>query len=384
MLWGESMKRWGVAMLVCLLCWAGCFAKPAWAEQAVAFYTFSAEEVPPALLTTAMQVHTQNVSMILTFGGDCTLGGEPSGVNGAKGFGGVVRKHGLSYPFSGLESLFATDDVTVVNLEGVLSDNRKDPAPGKTFHFIGETRYAAILSLGSVECVNLANNHVMDFGRRGYKDTLRALNAEQVAYFGEEMVTVAEKNGMRVGFTGSTANLSERRREALARQMEVLRSVGCQWIVHTIHGGVEYDAQPSARQRAAAAFAVENGADLVVGHHPHVVQGMELLQGVPVLYSLGNCCFGGNLRPRDMDACILRAELSFKEGELQSMGLTLWPIRISGDKGSNNYQPVLAAGKDARRVMDKLQKSSGVELKPYVEGQGALQPMIRYEGRRER
>jgi hypothetical protein len=62
------------------------------------------------------------------------------------------------------------------------------------------------------------------------------------------------------------------------------------------------------------------------------------------------------------------------------MGLTLWPIRVSGDKGSNNYQPVLATGEDARRVMNKLQESSRIELAPYMEGQGAVQPAIQYKG----
>lgn len=374
------MKRWSAGLLACLLCWVGSSAGATGGGQAVRLYTFSAEEVPEELLHTAMQVHTQDVRLSLTFGGDCTLGGEPGIVGGARGFGGVVRKQGLGYPFAKLQDLFAHDDITVVNLEGVLSDEKEDPTPGKTFHFIGETGYAAILSLGSVEIVNLANNHVMDFGRRGYEDTLQALEGERVAYFGEETVTVAEKGGMRVGFTGSAASLGERQKDVLAEQMEVLRGLGCQWIVHTVHGGVEYDALPSARQRAAAAFAVENGANLVVGHHPHVVQGMELLGEVPVLYSLGNCSFGGNLRPRDMDACILTAELAFEAGELKSMGLTLWPIRVSGDRGSNNYQPVLATGEDAKRVMDKLQESSRVELAPYAEGQGAVQPVILYKG----
>lgn len=378
------MKGWGVCLLAWLLCWAGLPAMEARAGEAVKIYTFSAEEIPQELSQTAMQVNTQEVRITLTFAGDCTLGGTPSTVNASRGFGGVVREKGMDYPFAKLRGLFATDDCTVVNLEGVLSQEKEGTVPGKRFHFIGDPGYGEILSRGSVECVNLANNHTMDFGRRGYEDTMAALQKAQVAYFGEDTVTVVEKGGMRIGLTGSLVALGEDKRRVLERQMEALREAGCQWIAHSMHGGVEYAQQPTPRQRGTAAYAAGAGAALVVGHHPHVVQGMEMLGDVPVLYSLGNCSFGGNFRPRDMDACLLRVELAFAQGELQSMELALWPIRVSGETGSNNFQPVLAAGEDAARIMEKLQKSSKIQLAPYEEGKGAVLPAVEYKAQKER
>lgn len=375
------MKGWVACLLTFFACWAGLSAPGALAGEAVKIHTFSAQEIPRELLDTAMQVNTREVRISLTFGGDCTLGGTPATVNGARGFGGVVRRQGMEYPFARLQSLFGTDDCTVVNLEGVLSASREDPAPGKQFRFIGDPGYGAILSQGSVECVNLANNHTLDFGPRGYRDTLEALDQAGVAYVGEDAVTVVEKDGMRIGLTGSLTGLAGDRGRNLECQMEALRAVGCQWIAHSMHGGVEYAPQPSARQRGAAAYAAGSGAALVVGHHPHVVQGLEMLGNVPVLYSLGNCSFGGNGRPKDMDACLLRVELAFSQGELQSMELALWPISVSGERTFNNFQPVPLSGEEARRVMEKLQKSSAVALAPYQEGKGAVQRLVEYKGR---
>jgi len=258
-----------------------------------------------------------------------------------------------------------------------------DKEPGRRFHFIGHPSYATILKSGSVECVNLANNHTFDYGLQGYADTKATLKEEGIAYFGEDAVTVLEKDGIRIGFTGSLFALGDSQKKAMDRQLKALKSVGCQWIVHTLHGGEEYASMPTAKQRSAAQYAANNGISLVVGHHPHVVQGMEMLGNTPVLYSLGNCSFGGNLRPRDMDACILGVELSFCDGQPNTMKLALYPIRISGEKRNNNFQPVLLEGEDAERVMEKLKKSSSIELTPYVEGQGAVQPLIKYGGENE-
>ncbi len=362
------------------LLWLLCFcavANCALAKTAV--YTFSAEQIPAELLDTAMQVSGGDVAITLTFAGDCTLGGEESDANSVKSFASMVKFHGMGYPFAQLQPLFGSDDLTVVNLEGVLSDRDLEKTPRKQFNFIGQAEYAQVLSQGGVECVNLANNHTFDYGQEGFQDTVAALKAQGIGYFGESAVTVLEKDGVRIGLTGSLFALGETQKAVLAKQLEALRRVGCQWIVHTLHAGVEYDEKPSPKQKAVAEFVASQGVSLMVGHHPHVVQGMDLLGKMPVLYSLGNCSFGGNLRPKDYDACVLRAEVRFSAGELQSLGLTLFPIRISGENRYNNYQPVLLTGKDAERVMKKLQQSSTMPLSPFKEGEGAAQPLIEYK-----
>ena len=147
--------------------------------------------------------------------------------------------------------------------------------------------------------------------------------------------------------------------------------LGCQLIVHSMHAGTEYEREPTSQQKTVAAHAVDMGADLVVGHHAHVVQGYALLEGVPVAYSLGNAVFGGNRDPRDYDALLLQAVFRFEEGVPDGVRLVFHPISVSGETGYNNYQPVLLTGDDAQRVLEKMADSTGVTPPAFIEGQGA-------------
>ena len=347
-------------------------------SQPVKIYTFSVDSIPPELLQTAMQVCEEDVTFTLTFAGDCTLGGTEAANRLANGFARTVEERGAAYPFEKLQPLFAGDDCTIVNLEGVLSGGKPEKVKGKQYHFIGSPAYTDILRLGSVECVNVANNHTLDYGEEGYRDTLAALHAVGIAHFGETSVTVVEKGGVRIGFTGNLFNLAGERMAQLARQVEALERVGCLWIAHSMHAGVEYSLVPSPRQRAMAEQLSQRGMGMVVGHHPHVVQGVERFGDMPVVYSLGNCSFGGSFNPRDYDACVLRASIRFVNGKRQSLTLALHPIRISGDLRRNDFQPFPLTGADAQRVLDKMQKSSPEALAPFREGHGAVLPEIVY------
>ncbi len=330
-------------------------------------YTFPWQSPPAALADTAMAVAEGDTVVTMTFGGDCTLGGTPFG--GARRFASHMAAQGYAYPFSGLTALLRTDDLSLVNLEGVLSDQGLKRVK-KQYNFKGEAAYAAILTEGGVECVTLANNHTQDYGGAGYRDTADALDGAGVAYVDDAHGVVLEKDGVRVGFTASSLRFDE---DAFLAQAAVLRALGCAAIVHVMHMGEEYADTLTAGQTRTARFLAENGALLVVGHHPHVAQGLDVIGRTTVAYSLGNCVFGGNTAPRDYDAYLLRATLRFTDGVPVQSQATLWPIRISGAKGSNDYRPVLLAGEDADRVLDKAQATSGFTLAPFVEGQGAVQ-----------
>ncbi len=329
-------------------------------------YTFSADDPPAELLWTVMTVVQGEADVTLTFGGDCTLGGQGAG---GRRFAATVEAGGYAYPFANLFGLFASDDLTLVNLEGVLSDRRTGRAD-KEFTFIGRPEYAGILSLGSVECVTLANNHALDYGAAGKRDTVEALLSQGVSYVDDQTVTVLDKDGVRVGFTASGLRFDA---DAYLAQVAALKSVGCAAIVHVMHTGREYADTLTAAQQSTARFVAEHGAALVVGHHPHVVQGVGVCGRTPVVYSLGNCVFGGNTDPSDYDACLLSATLRFTDGALTGESLTLWPIGISGNAKSNDYQPRLLTGADAERVIAKMQATSTVTLAPFVEGVGAVQ-----------
>lgn len=340
-------------------------------------YSFSPQNPPEALAHVGMLVGGYDGTITVSFLGDCTLGGESASANSKNGFVQTILREGMAYPLANLQSLMDADDLTIVNLEGVFTD-RDLPKVKKKYNFKGPSSFASILTQGSVECVNLANNHILDYGPEGYQDTLQALKTEGVGYFGLDDVAIFEQDGVFIGLTGSLFSLTGSAKEVLRVQMATLKELGCDLIIHTLHGGEEYRKNPTSSQRSAARAAIEMGAGLVVGHHPHIVQGIELIDGVPVVYSLGNASFGGNRDPRDYDALLLQAQFSFQDGRALGVQLTLHPISVSGESRYNNYRPVLLGGDDADRVMEKLQSTSTVTLAPYQAGIGAVQDFIPY------
>ena len=142
-------------------------------------------------------------------------------------------------------------------------------------------------------------------------------------------------------------------------------------IITVMHAGTEYSYKPASEQTRIVNRAVDYGSDLIIGHHPHVVQGISSVKGVPVVYSLGNCSFGASTNPKDRDALVVQAVLSFEENELTSITLKLWPISVSSDKNYNNYSPRLLSGREAERVLKKMEKSTGFELPEFDEEQGS-------------
>lgn len=349
------MKR----LMACTLALLALWLSPVCAHGE--WYVFAADTPPEALSETTMQVCEFEGEVLVSFAGDCTLGGESGAAGSKNGFVQTVKREGMAYPFEKLAPLLTQDDVTIVNLEGVLS-NRKLPKVKKKYNFKGPTAFAEILTLGGVDAVTLANNHSGDYGPRGYADTRAALQTAGVASFGTDHVAVWQRDGIRIGFTGSTFSLSDGARNTLKRQIDALRALGCQIVIHSMHAGTEYSAAPTAQPRTVAQHVIDMGADLVVGHHPHVAHGMEVVQGVPVVYSLGNAVFGGNARPRDYDALLLQAAFAFEAGQAQSVRLRFYPLCISGTQGRNDYQPRVVHGEQAQRVLDKAEQTTGTQL----------------------
>ena len=174
-----------------------------------------------------------------------------------------------------------------------------------------------------------------------------------------------------IGFLGASVHMSGNRFREHQRQAGILQSIGCAAVITVMHAGREYEPEPSDYQKQIARRTISCGTDLVIGHHPHIVQGYELLNGVPVVYSLGNCVFGGNLNPKDHDALAVQAELSFEEGVLTGTILHFYPISVSGEANFNDYSPVLLTGEDAERVLRKMEQSTGMSPGVFTEDRGA-------------
>lgn len=346
-------------------------------------WVFTPASPPDELIETASAVADEDVTIRLTFAGDCTLGDEAKAAGGRNSFSTKIKKEGMAYPFSLLLPLFAADDFTVVNLEGVLTESGEDKVK-KKYNFRGSPAYTEALTLGSVECVSLANNHIRDYGARGEADTKQALNEAGISLFDEGTLCVFEKDGVRIGFTATSFTLSANKELRLAADIELLGRLGCAAIVHVMHAGTEYADTAGYDQRHIARRAVANGATIVVGHHPHVPQNISVIDGVPVVYSLGNCCFGGNTAPKRREALLMSAELHFVSGGLQRLDWTLHPIYISGGSYGNDYRPYPMDDEAAAGLITRLDGLSDIPLAPYIPGVGAKQTTIVYQGYEER
>lgn len=318
-------------------------------------------------------------TILLTFTGDVTLGGEERTRSQPTSFDSVRAARGDAWFFAEMADFFAEDDVTVVNLEGALADSDNFEVTSKTYRFRGATDMTNILTLASIEACNMGNNHSYDFGRAGYHSTQAALDAADIGRFGEKEVYLFEKGNVKIAFLGLNTTDYYSHREWFRQEIPRLKAEeGVDAVVFTFHVGHEYAEHHIARQEQYAQNAIDAGADLVIMHHPHVVQGMDVYKNRSVFYSLGNFCFGGNKDVRSIEALVVRAELTFSdEGVYLGQRMKLYPANISGTYPENDYQPRLVTGEAAEAVMALLQADTTFEVAPYDDAVGyALQPYL--------
>lgn len=288
--------------------------------------------------------------------GDCTLGTDSA-------FGGVTfpvevenQNGDMGYFLKNVKPYFENDDLTIVNFEGTLTERgtRQD----KTFAFKGNPKYTQVLTEGSVEAVTLANNHSRDYGDVSFDDTKKYIEEAGIVWFENLNTKVIDVKGVKVGLVGLYA-LNGTAEDNLPKAMEQVKSDGAELIVVQVHWGIEGDNYPQDSQINLAHNAIDMGADLVIGHHPHVLQGMEVYKDRVIAYSLGNFCFGGNQNPRDKDTMIYQQTFTVKDGKVSDYSdWTVVPASLSSVSSRNNYQPTPAKGSEKTRIADKIQKFS--------------------------
>lgn len=289
--------------------------------------------------------------------GDCTLGTDAN-FSTANSFNAYDEANGHDYFFKNVKSILEEDDVTFANLEGTFttSNDRQD----KQYAFKGDPDYTEILTDGSVEVVTLANNHSGDYGEQGLADTETALEEAGIDYCIGDTITVKEVNGVKIAFIGIFVNYgTDDSENQLRSDIENAKKQGAELIITAFHWGSEKATQPDETQQSLAHIAIDCGADLVVGHHPHVLQGIEKYNGKYIAYSLGNFCFGGNSNPSDMDTMIFRQTFTISgDGAAEDDDVTVIPCSISSDQGYNNYQPTPAEGEAAASIIARLNEYS--------------------------
>lgn len=297
------------------------------------------------------------VSITISAAGDCTLGTDEN-FDQSRSLNAYYDENGPAYFLQSVKPVFEVDDLTIVNMEGTLTEStsRMD----KTFAFKGPADYTKILTEGSVEAANLANNHSRDYGEQSYTDTIAALDAAGIVNFGYDRTAVMDVNGVKVGLVG-TYELAEGMgcEEEMIANIKAVEDQGAQIVIVSFHWGIERENYPDENQVNLAHSAIDHGADLVLGHHPHVLQGIEVYNGKNIVYSLGNFCFGGNSNPSDKDTMIFQQTFTVQNGELVEDNVTnVIPCSLSSESGRNTYQPTPLEGEEKDRVMAKIEEFS--------------------------
>ena len=299
------------------------------------------------------------VSLTLSVVGDCTLGTDET-FDYDTSLNAYYENYGADYFLQNVKDIFYADDLTIANFEGTLTDS--DEREDKTFAFKAPASYASILTGGSVEAVNTANNHSHDYGDQSFDDTLAALDDAGIVHFGYDETAVMDVKGIKVGLVGIYELYDHLEREQqLKDNIAKVKADGAQLIVAIFHWGNETETVPDSNQTTLGRIAIDEGADLVCGHHPHVLQGIETYKGRNIVYSLGNFCFGGNSSPSDMDTMIYQQTFTIDADGVKKDNVTnIIPCSISSAAydGYNNYQPTPAEGDEATRILGKINERS--------------------------
>ena len=297
------------------------------------------------------------VSLTISVVGDCTLGTDDT-FDYDTSLNAYYDSNGKDYFFQNVKSIFSADDLTIANFEGTLTDS--DTREDKTFAFKAPAEYAQILTSGSIEAVNTANNHSHDYGDQSYTDTLTALDNEGITHFGYDDTAVMDIKGVKVGLVGIyELNDHLGREQQLKDNIAKVKADGAELVIVIFHWGNETETVPDTNQMTLGRLAIDEGADLVCGHHPHVLQGIETYKGKNIVYSLGNFCFGGNSSPSDMDTMIFQQTFTITSNGVQADNVTnIIPCSISSADGYNNYQPTPATGDEATRIKAKIDERS--------------------------
>ena len=303
---------------------------------------------------------TQEVTDTITISaaGDVTLGRDLK-YGFENSFDHELEVQGMDYGyfFRNVKDIFEKDDITIVNLETTLTTANK-PAE-KKFRFKADPSYVEILKQGDIEAVSIANNHTRDYLEQGYSDTLATLEEAGVGFFGYGYTYLQEVRGIKIGLAGFVSwEVTKDKKEEIRGRIEELKKDGADIVIVMFHWGIERDYYPNSVQTELAHYSVDNGADLVLGGHPHVLQGIEEYKGKQIVYSLGNFSFGGNKNPGDKDTMVYVHKFHFKNGKLVSEENEVIPCSISSVKNRNNYQPTPLEGKEKKRVLDKIEKFS--------------------------
>lgn len=353
------------AMLIFLLC--GCGADPSAAVPTEGTVPESTAENPAetaeetAISTEATETtvpEPQIVTLTITAAGDVTLGN-----HAGQGYEGTFRemydKKDNAYFLQNVKDIFEADDMTIVNFEGVLTFC--DDLVEKEFNMKGDPEYIGILTEASVEAVSFGNNHRLDYGQQGSDDTVAAFEEAGIVYAYDNITGIYETQGIRIGFVSVNevydGNAVEAYLEDGIRYLREEEQVNL--VIACCHWGEERENYPEDYQKELGHKCIDWGADLVLGAHAHVLQGVEVYKERFIVYGLANFCFGGNRNPKDKDTMIFQQTFTFVDGVKQEgQEAKVIPCSVSSVSYRNDFCPTPADGEEYTRILGRINEYS--------------------------
>lgn len=315
-------------------------------------------------------------TITISAAGDVTLGTHQEQDYGSSFRQAYDQAEDEGYFFENVRDIFAEDTMTIVNLEGPLTTSTQ-MREGQTYCIKGDPAYAHLLTLGSIEAVSFANNHRLDYGEQGSQDTITALEQEGIVYAYDKTTGVYEipdsaaahngERNLKIGIISvNEVEWGSQVEKLIQNNIETLREQNVDLILVCCHWGIEKDTVPENYQQVLGRKCIDWGADLVIGHHPHVLQGIEEYKGRYIVYSLANFCFGANRNPADKDTMIFQQTFTFENGQKkEDQNARIIPCLASSVKTRNDFRPTPATGEDKERILQRMKEYSkgyGVEF----------------------
>ena len=284
-----------------------------------------------------------SILLTLSFTGDVTIGDNVQS-KGTSIFEKELKKQAgnINFPFRNVRDIFLADDLTMINFEGTLTTaGRNRNKTGNEFLFRANPEYVSMLNFGGVDTVTLENNHVLDMGEDGLKETKYTLNEAGISYACEGEPAIITVQTVKIGSL-AYQTFGGRHDEIIAKlpqDIQALRDQGCEIVIVSYHWGAEKDYTPNENQVRLGRATIDAGADLVIGHHSHRINPIEYYNGHYICYSLGNFSFAGNNKPSDMSTYIFQIRFGVKDGQAATKAFRIIPCRISSRTDYNDFCP---------------------------------------------
>lgn len=273
----------------------------------------------------------------------------------------TVKNNDFTWAFKNISSITQNADITLVNLESPLI--RNCPITNEGMVFCGDSRHVEGLVYAGTDIVNLANNHSGNHGSRGIGDTINTLEANGMLVTGTGSAVVKKIKGIRFAFLGYNdiekfgSNPSSAHEETIRNQVTEVKKTSDVVIV-SFHWGTEYTSQPDERQISLAHLAIDAGADIVIGNHPHWIQPVEIYQGKFITYAHGNTVFDQMWSEKTKEGVI--GKYTFLDKKL--IEVEFFPLYIK-----NFGQPEFLAGDRKNKILEDM-KYESIRLENRLKG----------------